>query len=496
MIYRETKKRLPMIIVLSIIAIIGSIKSFTILGGDQSLFTVIAQMFDAGKILYQDLFDYKQPGIFMFYYLAGKTLGWSDIAIHYFELGYWLVFSLILYFSIKQYDLFYKSELSSSLFPLFAIGAYYCNASAFQLTQLEALINVPLYLIVWLLDKAYKNENNLWITYFVIGLLMGVVVLCKLIFAPIILSFLLIHFFFCYRSKGLMHILRKQLLPMIIGGFIPIAIFLNYIFSHHIENLVVDIFFKIPTQVIGLGDQVHPERLWESIKWFGRKMIIFLMLAGIGVFLISKKESHFFSMMIAWLVIGFVVVVMQKTSWWSYHFQLFYVPIALFSVLGLDYIFRHLLNYLHINNSWKRIPILLIILGLITHNQLQLLQESMYSENYAKLMRFDYAKNHALSVLKVLKEEDTIYVCGNPRKYLMTSRLPELSTNGWILEYYLDYQWQNFYEEFQSKPPTYLFISNEYENLIPKKSPTLWHLITTKYLKFSSEETGVWYKTL
>lgn len=73
-----------MIIVLSIIAIVGSIKSFTVLGGDQSLFTVIAQMFDAGKVLYQDLFDYKQPGIFMFYYLAGKTLGWSDIAIHYF----------------------------------------------------------------------------------------------------------------------------------------------------------------------------------------------------------------------------------------------------------------------------------------------------------------------------------------------------------------------------------------------------------------------------
>lgn len=483
-------------IVLSIIAIIGSIKSFTILGGDQSLFTVIAQMFDAGKVLYQDLFDYKQPGIFMFYYLAGKTLGWSDIGIHYFELGYWLIFSLILYFSIKQYNLFYKIELSSSLFPLFAIGAYYCNANAFQLTQLEALINVPLYLIVWLLDRAYKNENNLWTTYFVIGLLMGVVVLCKLIFAPIILSFLLIHFFFCFRSKGLMHILRKQLLPMIIGGFIPIAIFLNYIFSHHIENLVADIFFKIPTQVIGLGDQVHPERLWESIKWFGKKMILFLMLSGVGVFLISKKESHFFGMMIAWLVIGFVVVVMQKTSWWNYHFQLFYVPIALLSILGLDYIFYHLFNYLKIGNSWKRIPIILIILGLITHNQFGSLQGSMDSENYAKLMRFDYAKNHVLSVLKVLKEEDTIYVCGNPRKYLMTSRLPELSTNGWILEYYLDYQWQNFYEEFQRKPPTYLFISSEYENLIPKKSPTLWHLITTKYLIFSSEEKGIWYKTL
>lgn len=494
MIYREIKNRIAMIIVLSIIAIVGSIKSFTVLGGDQSLFTVIAQMFDAGKILYKDLFDFKQPGIFIFYFFAGKTLGWSDAGIHYFELGYWLLFSLILYFSIKQYSLFYKNELSSSLFPLFVVGVYYCNATTFQLTQLEALINVPLYLIVWLLDRAYKGENNLLITYFLIGLLMSIVVLCKLIYSPIIFTFMLIHFIFCLKNKGLKYILVKQLPPIIIGFAIPITIFLNYIFTHHIENLVTDIFFKIPTQVLGLGDQVQPERLWSSIKWFGKLMIIYLILAAIGVFLIPKKESHFFSMIIAWAITGFLVIVMQKTSWWSYHFQLLYVPIALFSVLALDYLIYHLLVYVGLNNSFKRIPIILVILALVIHNQFTSLQASLFSENYARLLGYDYAKNHVLSVLNILKKEDTIYVCGNPRKYLITSRLPELSTNGWILEYQLDYQWENFYQEFQNKPPTYLFISKEYENLIPMKQPKLWSFITARYNQLSLEETGVWYK--
>ncbi len=69
--------KLPLItawVVLSIIIIIGITKSSTILGGDQSLFVVIAQLLDSGKILYKDIFDYKQPGIYLFYLIAGKTI--------------------------------------------------------------------------------------------------------------------------------------------------------------------------------------------------------------------------------------------------------------------------------------------------------------------------------------------------------------------------------------------------------------------------------------
>ena len=88
--------RLAIFITLSLITTVGLLKSLTVLGGDQSLFVVIAQLLDAGKILYKDLFDYKQPGVYLFYLAAGKLIGWGDIEIHLFELGYWLLFTVIL----------------------------------------------------------------------------------------------------------------------------------------------------------------------------------------------------------------------------------------------------------------------------------------------------------------------------------------------------------------------------------------------------------------
>ncbi|MCE7914238.1 MAG: hypothetical protein DYH15_06010 [Nitrosomonas sp. PRO4] len=487
--------RFTSIAALSIIITLGLIHSVTVLGGDQSLFVVIAQLVDSGKVLYQDLFDYKQPGIFLFYLLAGKTLGWSDISIHLFELGYWLIFSVILILTLKQNSLF-RNEYFAGLMPLFIVGVYYCNATPFHLTQLEALVSVPLFLIVWLLDKAYKDGNRLFITYLAIGGLIGIVLLCKLVFAPIIFCFLLIHLIFVIRKNGWIDLISKKLMPLILGFAVPVSLFLFYIFNHHIENLVWDIFFKIPASVVNLDDQVDPERLLNSIKWFGKRMLAFLLLAVIGVLIIFRKEPHFAIQMVLWGIVGFLVILMQKTSWWSYHLQLLYVPIGFFSAIGLDFILYHLLQRIKLQSTVLAVGLLTAMLLLVFNMQIESVKRGMSSHNHTKLYSYDYAKEDAANLLTALNEEDTIFVCGNPRMYILASRLPELSTNGWILEYYLDFQWEQFYNEFVNKPPTYLFVKNDYDDLIETKHNKLWQFMMSQYTEFDSVENGKWYKKI
>ena len=488
--------RFTSIAALFIIITLGLIHSTTVLGGDQSLFVVIAQLVDSGKVLYKDLFDYKQPGIFLFYLLAGKTIGWNDISIHLFELGYWLIFSVVLILTLNQYSLF-RNEYFTGLMPLFIVGVYYCNANSFHLTQLEALISFPLFLIVWLLDRAYKVENRLFITYLAIGGLIGVVLLCKLVFAPIIFSFLLIHLIFVLRKNGVANLFGNKILPLTLGCVIPVSFFLLYIFNHRIENLVWDIFFKIPTSVINLDDQVDPERLFSALRWFGRRMLVFILLAVIGFFLIfKKKESHLFMLMLLWGITGFLVILMQKTSWWSYHLQLLYVPIGFFSAIGLDFILYHLLQRIKLKSALLNGLLVAAILLLVFNKQIDSIERGITSKNYTNLYTYDYAKDDAENLLAVLNKEDTIFVCGNPRMYVLASRLPELSVNGWILEYYLDYQWEEFYDEFVNKPPTYLFIKNDYDDLIESKHIKLWEFMMSQYTEFDSVENGKWYKKI
>lgn len=495
MLTQHMTHRIVIFITLSLITTVGLLKSYMVLGGDQSLFVVIAQLLDAGKILYKDLFDYKQPGIFLFYLAAGKMIGWSDFDIHLFELGYWLLFTVILMYSLKDYPIF-RANYFHALLPLFIVGVYYCNATFFHLTQLEALINFPLFLIIWLLDRVYKTEQHVFTTYFAIGLLIGIVILCKLVFAPIIFAFLVIHFIFTIKYKSFIHIIKKQLFPLISGFMLPILVFVGYITYFQIEHLVVDIFFKIPAIVIGLTDQINPNRLYLSIAWFGRKMILLVLLAAIGVWITPRKELHFFAMIIAWGAVGLFVILMQKTSWWSYHFQLLYVPIGLFAAMGLDFVIYHTLQAI---NSRKSVVTGLIVVSFVAmafNNQYAALKQSMLSVNFTKLDSFDYARDDAANIISMIKPEDSIFICGNPRMYVLTSHLPELSTNGWILEYYLDFQWEDFHTEFRAKPPTYLFVKNDYDRLIESKSEKLWQLIMTEYQEIETVENGKWYKKL
>ncbi|MCC7091506.1 MAG: hypothetical protein IT524_06050 [Nitrosomonas sp.] len=487
--------RLVIFITLSLITTVGLLKSLTVLGGDQSLFVVIAQLLDAGKILYKDLFDYKQPGIFMFYLVAGKMIGWSDIEIHLFELGYWLLFSVILIYSLKDYH-FFRANYFHALLPLFIVGVYYCNATFFHLTQLEALINFPLFLIVWLLDRVYKTEQHVFITYLAIGFLIGIVILSKLVFAPIIFSFLVIHFIFTIKYKSFIHIIKKQLPPLIVGFMLPLSVFIGYIVHYQIEHLVVDIFFKIPASVIGLTDQIDPSRLYSSVSWFGKRMALLALLAAIGVLITPRKELHFFGMIISWGVVGLFVILMQKTSWWSYHFQLLYVPIGLFAALGLDFVIYHTLQAINFRTPAVTGFIVISFVAMAFNNQYAALKQGMLSTNYTKLDSFDYARDDAANIIPMIKPEDSIFICGNPRMYVLTSHLPELSTNGWILEYYLDFQWEDFYTEFRNKPPTYLFVKNDYDRLIESKSEKLWQVILTEYREIDTVENGKWYKKL
>lgn len=283
---------------------------------------------------------------------------------------------------------------------------------------------------------------------------------------------------------------------MIVGFMLPLSVFIGYIVHYQIEHLVVDIFFKIPASVIGLTDQIDPSRLYSSVSWFGKRMALLALLAAIGVLITPRKELHFFGMIISWGVVGLFVILMQKTSWWSYHFQLLYVPIGLFAALGLDFVIYHTLQAINFRTPAVTGFIVISFVAMAFNNQYAALKQGMLSTNYTKLDSFDYARDDAANIIPMIKPEDSIFICGNPRMYVLTSHLPELSTNGWILEYYLDFQWEDFYTEFRNKPPTYLFVKNDYDRLIESKSEKLWQVILTEYREIDTVENGKWYKKL
>ena len=122
------------------------------LHGDQALFMLGAQGMSAGKVLYVDFWDLKQPGVFLFHLAAGQLFGFSEVGLHLFELGYLLLFSALLMWTLRPT---FATPWFSCLVPIATVGAYYVVAKSWHQTQLEMLVAFPLYLSLWLVSTPW-----------------------------------------------------------------------------------------------------------------------------------------------------------------------------------------------------------------------------------------------------------------------------------------------------------------------------------------------------
>lgn len=113
--------------------------------GDQALFTVYARQLAGGAVPYPDIFDVKQPGIFVFYLLGASLFGYTEVGIDLFKLLYWLGFSLFALAALRPY---FSTRWGRSLVPVFTVAVYYLHAGLLDLTQIEILVGFPI-LVAW-----------------------------------------------------------------------------------------------------------------------------------------------------------------------------------------------------------------------------------------------------------------------------------------------------------------------------------------------------------
>src|SRR4029453_3997297 len=100
----QTKGSAPLnALALGLVVLAGGLCLAMPFWGDQALFTVYARQLTQGAVLYRDIFDVKQPGIFLFYIMGGSLFGFTEIGIHLFELIYWLGFSVFALITLRPY---------------------------------------------------------------------------------------------------------------------------------------------------------------------------------------------------------------------------------------------------------------------------------------------------------------------------------------------------------------------------------------------------------
>ncbi len=502
------------LLIVSSIAFLGLREAFS---GDQALFLTFSKGIDSGAVLYRDLWDIKQPAIFVFYLIGGKLFGFSEVGIHLLELIYWLTFSVIMAFGLRKH---FANPAFAALTPLLTVGIYYSVSGSLHFAQVEVLVCFPLFLVVLLAQKYLENPDNMAIAFFV-GVCAGVVVTFKLILGLIVLALVCGLFVFVLYRGGTLHKVMGATIAMILGSCIPVAAVLIYFFVNDSLAELFYVTFTYPVIAVAtVTMENRVETLSDGLSWFFKSffpvivltllLLLFLLTSRVrsGPNEMPPTERNFiFPALFIWLFAGFFIILIQRLSWWEYHFLLLMIPVGILGVKSLETI----IGVIHDNLSPRRIPayaalgLVILILFLPVFRRLA---HRVHLYDHAELVRVgdreslvtgnstdDYLSISAdTQFLTTLNPKPALFVVSNPLYYYLSGVPPAYASNGAMSDMFTKAEWDRLNREIADHPPEYIFIEDRLIEPTRERDAAFSNTLFSRYEVFVKGGRGSFYR--
>ncbi len=493
-------------LILLLISLLGGLSLRETFSGDQALFVVFAQEIENGAILYRDVWDLKQPAIFIFYLVAGKLFGFSEFGVHLFELIYWLSLSAIMIVCLKNY---FTNQFFALLPPLLTIGIYYSVSGSWHLTQAESLVCFPLFLCLWFCQKFLENPNKKSLL-FLSGLNGGIVLLFKQMLIGIPFAFWLCVFYFLFFRKDSRQIV-KNIGVILLGLLIPISIVTLYFAQNDSLSIWLYTTFIYPYQAaifVTGGDRTQV--LINGLIWFFKSYFPVISLTFVFLLLKIKKRREIsanqflFLGCLLWTFLGFIIILLQRHSWWEYHYSLLMLPLGILAVKGLEHLFEQLKNY---RKPFWKIAVLAIIMFLFiptarrfNHKLSQYFQIETVKIGQTELqVKGDNLENYRsisaeTAFLLTENPKPKIFVMADPLYYYLSNSSPAISSNGWMPTLFTEVEWQKLNREMAEKKPKYVFLEKILIQLIEEKNLEFIRILNKNYSLHSTGEKVLLYR--
>lgn len=466
-----------------------------------------AKSLAAGGTLYVDFWDNKMPGLFWFYQLAGTLFGFDEFGIHLLDLIWMTSFALVLMLCLRAYCAF---PWLSALAPIAVVGSYYAAADAFHLTQVEILVALPLFLIAWLVSRDGLAGWRLGLVWAVSGVLGGIVVVFKLVFAPLVVALWLtavVHAWFRARIAW-RHIVVRMLIPAFCGlGLCLAAVLLEFRSDGALDALWWTA-FEYPPQALVSAPRAPYLRLAESTLYF---LSFYLPWAFFIVLALADwvyRERHLLTtLMLVWLITAVGVIVIQRFSWWPYHFLLLFTPCGVLGVRGLGVIPRVLLERGVISRHLAAVVAVALALPAVAALAVPVEQKiAAHIDVYVRKLpptptlqiyvNHDYTRiNRSVRFLQAdTARPGPIYVFGDPLYYHLSGRMPALPIPGWPWQYFLQSQWVHVPRQLAQALPAYIYIDKDNDRMMRVRGGGVREYIQSAYAPFTTDYNGVWYQ--
>jgi len=425
------------------------------LGGDQALFLYIAKSIDHGSLLYRDLWDAKQPGIYIFYAVAGNLFGFNEIAVHLLELIVMLALAVVLQRTLPDFGF---SRRAAALAPIATVLPYYLVAATWDLSQLEPLIGLPLYVGFWTSMRARDSTQHQARWQLAAGACCAIVSIFKLLYLPYGVLFLALS-----MRRGRRARTAATWALGFAAAWSPVLI---WVLAH---NLVHEVWYTWVTFPMTARRQAAQPLsvLTSSARSFGRSFAPVAALALVGIWAHRRRLERWMVLALAWAALALVLDLAQ--FWWRYLYWNASVPVGLFAVLGAIALADNAREHRRVVLGSLGVVLLLAVYALAPHRQR--IAES-FPDPTATLRHTDARDDlRALEeplygdldrTLAVLRAPDArpgpVVIFGSPIVQLASGRAQAGRIPGFLANTLGPDEWHDFATQVRATPPAYVFI--------------------------------------
>ena len=490
--------------ILLAIALIGVTRIPEPFDGLQALFMMMARSLHRGATLYVDVWDVKQPGIFLFYELAGRLFGFSEIGAHLLELFYQLITAAVLIWLVRK-EL--RQPLLAGLAGFLAVGTYYLSAIGRHLGQVEGLIGLPMLLTVALASQPAATPGQRRARMFGAGLTAGVVAVFKLILAPLPALAWLVAYAVRRSEEGPSagRFFRDWLLPAVAGTAVVLGGTALWAQLHGGLPELLWTSFRYPILAVTESQHVPWGRLEESVLWFVSTFWIAILLAlGCGMGWRGWRKEVLVLQALAWMLMGLAAILAQKLSYWSYHFELLLPPVAILAARGCDG-FADQLGWLR--SRPRAVAGTVMVLVVVVGCRLTLERVAAALEVAAQPSPVAAYQSQVAQTYRDWRAELTfldgpsalpgpIYVFGTPLVIWLGHREQAGAIQGWSWELFPQPLWDRLPGQLETSRPAYVLILPGYFALLQRRSPATLSLLRKAYRPLSLPSKGTWYERI
>ena len=474
---------------------------------DQAMFALGARRLAEGGVLYRDYWDPKQPAMFAFYWLGGRLFGFSEAGEHAFELIYMLAFAAAVMAIVGARFGRGAGRIAAAL----SVGLFLAAETDGLHSQIECVAGLPILLTLAAAVRGSEEPERrpLWLV--LSGIAGGVALAFKLILLPILAGFWVVALLDA-AAAGIAA-LGIAVLAIAVGAALPLGASAAYFAAHDALAIAWWTSFVYPVVVLREAHEPRLHTLYLSARWFVLHWAPVIGAAVVGFARVRRFWSDRFTLGLAsWLVLAAGVLLVQRLSYWPYHFLIFIVPLAAFAGPGLGLLGRML------ESRWPSAigrPALAAVLALIAFApslgpwaaQALAIARDGFALSPAAFQR-ELDRSNPGGVYPKIRAEvaflgepgaipGAIWVVGNPLYYWLSGRDQAVARNGAsFIDYASAEEWSRITASLEAAKPAYIYVHDEYGAFLPKRrdrAASFLALIGGEYQTVRRSAHGTWY---